>query len=103
MKKELAVVWTGDGHGADDDNNDTLVVHLGRTRPVDGHIRGGATMTSAWVRRLQVLPSAWLLQATNKHYEPIKVPKDEQHTFGDLTGWFTSPTTLESNERLNAD
>lgn len=27
------------------------------------------------------MPSAWLLLSDNRHYEPIKVPKDEQHTF----------------------
>jgi phage repressor protein C with HTH and peptisase S24 domain len=81
-EKELAIVWSkGDSMEPTIFNNDTLVVHLGRTRPVDGHIYVVRNDDQLWVKRLQVLPSAWLLLSDNKHYEPIKVPKDEQHNF----------------------
>ncbi|MFM5536763.1 helix-turn-helix transcriptional regulator [Aeromonas veronii] len=81
-EKELAIVWSkGDSMEPTISNNDTLVVHLGRTRPVDGHIYVVRNDDQLWVKRLQVLPSAWLLLSDNKHYQPIEVPKDEQHTF----------------------
>lgn len=81
-EKDLAIVWSkGDSMVPTISNNDTLVVHLGRTRPVDGHIYVVRNDDQLWVKRLQVLPSAWLLLSDNKHYEPIKVPKDEQHNF----------------------
>ena len=81
-EKELAIVWSkGDSMEPTIFNNDTMVVHLGRTRPVDGHIYVVRNDDQLWVKRLQVLPSAWLLLSDNKHYEPIKVPKDEQHNF----------------------
>lgn len=81
-EKELAIVWAkGDSMEPTIANNDTLVVHLGRTHPVDGHIYVVRNDDQLWVKRLQVLPSAWLLLSDNKHYEPIKVPKDEQHNF----------------------
>ncbi|WP_418885773.1 helix-turn-helix domain-containing protein [Aeromonas dhakensis] len=80
--KDLAIVWSkGDSMEPTISNNDTLVVHLGRTRPVDGHIYVVRNDDQLWVKRLQVLPSAWLLLSDNKHYQPIEVPKDEQHTF----------------------
>lgn len=81
-EKDLAIVWSkGDSMEPTIGNNDTLVVHLGRTRPVDGHIYVVRNDDQLWVKRLQVLPSAWLLLSDNKHYQPIEVPKDEQHTF----------------------
>lgn len=81
-EKDLAIVWAkGDSMEPTIANNDTLVVHLGRTHPVDGHIYVVRNDDQLWVKRLQVLPSAWLLLSDNKHYEPIKVPKDEQHNF----------------------
>ena len=80
-------------------NNDTLVVHLGRTRPVDGHIYVVRNDDQLWVKRLQVLPSAWLLlKSDNKHYQPMQVPKDEQHTLrSDRAGRPYLPTTWESD------
>lgn len=81
-EKELAIVWSkGDSMEPTISNNDTLVVHLGRTRPVDGHIYVVRNADQLWVKRLQVLPNAWLLLSDNKHYQPIEVPKDQQHTF----------------------
>ncbi|MDX7875374.1 S24 family peptidase [Aeromonas veronii] len=81
-EKDLVIVWSkGDSMEPTISNNDTLVVHLGRTRPVDGHIYVVRNDDQLWVKRLQVLPSAWLLLSDNKHYQPIEVPKDEQHTF----------------------
>ena len=81
-EKELAIVWSkGDSMEPTISNNDTLVVHLGRTRPVDGHIYVVRNDDQLWVKRLQVRPSAWLLLSDNSFYPPIEVPKDEQHTF----------------------
>lgn len=81
-EKELAIVWSkGDSMEPTIGNNDTLVVHLGRTRPVDGHIYVVRNDDQLWVKRLQVLPHAWLLISDNPLYKEIEVPKDEQHTF----------------------
>ncbi|WP_421241717.1 S24 family peptidase [Aeromonas enteropelogenes] len=81
-EKELAVVWSkGDSMEPTISDNASLVVHLGRTRPIDGRIYVVRNDDQLWVKRLQVLPSAWLLLSDNKHYQPIEVPKDEQHTF----------------------
>lgn len=81
-EKELAIVWSkGDSMEPTISNNDTLVVHLGRTRQVDGHIYVVRNDEQLWVKRLQVRPSAWLLLSDNSFYPPIEVPKDEQHTF----------------------
>ncbi len=81
-EKDLAVVWSkGDSMEPTIGNNDTLVVHLGRTRPVDGHIYVVRNDDQLWVKRLQVLPHAWLLISDNPLYKEIEVQKDEQHTF----------------------
>jgi len=81
-EKDLAIVWSkGDSMEPTISNNDTLVVHLGRTRPVDGHIYVVRNDDQLWVKRLQVLPGSWLLLSDNKHYQPIEIPKDDQHTF----------------------
>ncbi|MDX7810976.1 S24 family peptidase [Aeromonas caviae] len=81
-EKELVIVWSkGDSMEPTISNNDTLVVHLGRTRPVDGHIYVVRNDDQLWVKRLQVLPHAWLLISDNSLYKEIEVPKDEQHTF----------------------
>lgn len=51
----LAVVWSkGDSMEPTISSNDTLVVHLGRTRPVDGHIYVVRNDDQLWVKRLQV-------------------------------------------------
>lgn len=62
-------------------NNDTLVVHLGRTRPVDGHIYVVRNDDQLWVKRLQVWPDTWVLISDNAIYPPMTIQKDEQHTF----------------------
>ena len=81
-EKELAIVWSkGDSMEPTISNNDTWSYTWAE--------RARLTATSTWcnddqlwVKRLQVLLSAWLLLSDNKHYQPIEVPpKDEQHTF----------------------
>lgn len=79
---ELAIVWCkGDSMEPTISDSATLVVHLGRTRPIDGRIYVVRNDEQLWVKRLQVRPSAWLLLSDNSFYPPIEVPKDEQHTF----------------------
>lgn len=81
-EKELAIVWNkGDSMEPTISNNDTLVVHLGRTRPGDGHIYVVRNDDQLWVKRLQVRPDAWVLISDNAIYPPMTIPKDEQHTF----------------------
>lgn len=81
-EKELAIVWSkGDSMEPTISNNDTLVVHLGRTRPVDGHIYVVRNDDQLWVKRLQVWPDTWVLISDNAIYPPMTIPKDEQHTF----------------------
>ncbi|MFM5244354.1 XRE family transcriptional regulator [Aeromonas caviae] len=81
-EKDLAIVWSkGDSMEPTISNNDTLVVHLGRTRPVDGHIFVVRNDDQLWVKRIQARPGAWVLLSDNPLYPPVEIPKDEQHTF----------------------
>lgn len=81
-ENDLAIFWgTGDSMEPTISNNDTLVVHLGRTRPVDGHIYVVRNFDQFLVKRLQVLPGALLLLCDNKRYQPIELTNDELHTF----------------------
>jgi len=81
-EKDLAIVWSkGDSMEPTISNNDTLVVHLGRTRPVDGHIYVVRNDDQLWVKRLQVRPDAWVLISDNTIYPPMTIKKHEQHTF----------------------
>ncbi|MGT4672500.1 helix-turn-helix domain-containing protein [Aeromonas caviae] len=81
-EKDLAIFWgTGDSMEPTISNNDTLVVHLGRTRPVDGHIYVVRNFDQFLVKRLQVLPGAVLLLCDNQRYQPIELANGELHTF----------------------
>lgn len=81
-ESDLAIVWCkGDSMEPTISDNNSLVVHTGRTRPVDGHIYVVRNDDQLWVKRVQVLPGAWLLISDNKHYRPITIHKDEQHAF----------------------
>lgn len=81
-EKELVIVWCkGDSMEPVIYNNDTLVVHTGQTKPVDGGIYVLRNHDQLWVKRIQSLPSAWVLLSDNPRYPPIEVPKDEQHNF----------------------
>ena len=82
VEKELAIVWAkGDSMEPTIANNDTLVVHLGRSHPVDGHIYVVRNDDQLWVKRLQVRPDAWVLISDNAIYPSITISKDEQHNF----------------------
>ena len=81
-EKELVIVWCkGESMEPAIYNNDTLVVHTGQTKPVDGGIYVLRNHDQLWVKRIQSLPSAWVLLSDNPRYPPIEVPKDEQHNF----------------------
>ena len=81
-EKDLVIVWcNGESMEPAIHNNDTLVVHTGQTRPVDGGIYVLRNHDQLWVKRIQSLPSAWVLLSDNPRYPPIEVPKDEQHNF----------------------
>lgn len=81
-EKELVIVWcTGESMEPAIYNNDTLVVHTGMIKPVDGGIYVLRNDDQLWVKRIQSLPNAWMLLSDNPRYPPIEVPKDEQHNF----------------------
>ena len=81
-EKDLAIVWSkGDSMEPTICNNDTLMVHLGRTRPADGHIYVVRDADQLWVKRVQVRPDAWVLISDNAIYPPMTIKKHEQHTF----------------------
>ena len=81
-EKDLVVVWcNGDSMEPVIYNNDTLVVHTGMIKPVDGGIYVLRNDDQLWVKRIQSLPNAWMLLSDNPRYPPIEVPKDEQHNF----------------------
>lgn len=79
---ELAIVWCkGDSMEPTISDSATLVVHLGRTRPIDGRIYVVRNDDQLWVKRLQVRPDAWVLISDNAIYPPMTIKKHEQHTF----------------------
>lgn len=81
-EKDLVVAWcNGDSMEPVIYNNDTLVVHTGMIKPVDGGIYVLRNDDQLWVKRIQSLPNAWMLLSDNPRYPPIEVPKDEQHNF----------------------
>jgi len=81
-EKDLVIVWCkGDSMEPAIYNNDTLVVHTGQTRPVDGGIYVLRNHDQLWVKRIQTQPNAWLLHSDNPHYSTMTIPKDEQHNF----------------------
>lgn len=82
-EKDLAIVWAkGDSMEPTIHNNDTLVVHMGRDKPQDGHIYIFRNCEELFVKRYQSMPGAWRLISDNKSlYEPIVIPKEDQHQF----------------------
>ena len=81
-EKDLVIVWCkGESMEPAIYNNDTLVVHTGQTKPVDGGIYVLRNHDQLWVKRIQSQPNAWLLLSDNHLYPPMTIPKDEQHNF----------------------
>ncbi|MCF4173566.1 S24 family peptidase [Vibrio sp. McD22-P3] len=81
-KKDLAIVWAkGDSMEPTIHNNDTLVVHLGRNKPADGHIYIFRNGDELFVKRYQSMLGTWRLISDNSFYSPLDIPKEEQHQF----------------------
>ncbi len=81
-ENELAIVWCkGDSMEPTISDSATLVVHLGRTRPIDGRIYVVRNDNQLWVKRWQVRPDAWVLISDDTIYPPMTIKKHEQHTF----------------------
>jgi phage repressor protein C with HTH and peptisase S24 domain len=81
-EKELAIVWAkGDSMEPTINNNDTLVVHLGRNKPADGHIYIFRNGEELFVKRYQSMLGSWRLISDNNYYSALDIPKDEQHQF----------------------
>lgn len=79
---DLAIVWAkGDSMEPTIHNNDTLVVHIGRNKPADGHIYIFRNGDELFVKRYQSFLGAWRLKSDNALYDTIDIPKDEQHQF----------------------
>lgn len=81
-EKELAIVWAkGDSMEPTIHSNDTLVVHLGRKNPADGHIYIFRNGEELFVKRYQSMLGTWRLISDNSFYSALDVPKQEQHQF----------------------
>lgn len=81
-EKDLVIVWAkGDSMEPTIHNNDTLVIHTGRTKLVDGQIFVIRFDDTLWVKRVQVRASSWLLISDNEVYPPIEIKHEEQSTF----------------------
>lgn len=81
-EKDLAIVWAkGDSMEPTINNNDTLVVHVGRKIPQDGHIYIFRDETQLFVKRYQSVVGAWRLISDNQMYTPLDIKKEEQHQF----------------------
>ncbi|KFA96219.1 LexA family transcriptional regulator [Vibrio sp. ER1A] len=81
-EKDLAIVWAkGDSMEPTIHNNDTLVVHLGRNKPSDGHIYIFRNGDELFVKRYQSMLGTWRLISDNSFYSPLDIPKEDQHQF----------------------
>lgn len=79
---DLAIVWAkGDSMEPTIHNNDTLVVHLGRDKPSDGHIYIFRNGDELFVKRYQSMLGTWRLISDNSYYRDLDIPKEEQHQF----------------------
>lgn len=81
-EKDLAIVWAkGDSMEPTIHNNDTLVVHMGRNKPQDGHIYIFRNGEELFVKRYQSALGSWRLISDNSIYDKLDIPKHEQHNF----------------------
>lgn len=81
-EKDLVIVWAkGDSMEPTIHNNDTLVIHTGRTKLVDGQIFVIRFDDTLWVKRIQVRAGSWLLISDNEVYPPIEIKHEDQSTF----------------------
>ncbi|SEH73282.1 Peptidase S24-like [Rheinheimera pacifica] len=79
---ELAIVWAkGDSMEPTIHSNDTLVVHLGRNTPADGHIYIFRNGDELFVKRYQSVLGTWRLISDNSFYSAYDIPKHEQYNF----------------------
>lgn len=79
---ELAIVWAkGDSMEPTIHSNDTLVVHLGRNTPADGHIYIFRNDDELFVKRYQSMLGTWRLISDNSFYPAVDIPKSDQHNF----------------------
>lgn len=79
---ELAIVWAkGDSMEPTIHSNDTLVVHLGRNTPADGHIYIFRNGDELFVKRYQSMLGTWRLISDNSFYPAVDIPKNDQHNF----------------------
>lgn len=83
---DLAIVLAkGDSMEPTIHNNDTLVVHLGRNKPSDGHIYIFRNGDELFVKRFQNALDCWLMISDNPRYETIPIPLDKQSQY-DVVG-----------------
>lgn len=81
-ESELTVVWAkGDSMHPTISDNDTLIVHLGRKEPKDGHIYVFRNGEELFVKRYQSALGVWRLISDNSLYPPLDILKEEQHQF----------------------
>lgn len=81
-ESDLTVVWAkGDSMHPTINDNDTLIVHLGRKEPKDGYIYVFRNGEDLFVKRYQSALGLWRLISDNSVYPPLDIPKEEQHQF----------------------
>lgn len=81
-ENDLAIVWAkGDSMEPTINNNDTLVVHLKRNHPADGHIYIFRNGEELFVKRYQNALGNWRLISDNPIYDKLDIPKESQHQF----------------------
>ncbi|MGI2138496.1 S24 family peptidase [Shewanella baltica] len=81
-EKDLAIVWAkGDSMEPTINNNDTLVVHIGRCKPADGHIYIFRNGDELFVKRYQSVLGSWRLISDNQLYDKVDVKQEDQHQF----------------------
>lgn len=79
---DLVIIFAGgDSMESTINNNDTLIVHTGRNKPMDGRIYVFRYADELLIKRYQSFLGAWRLKSDNQFYDTIDIPNDDQHQF----------------------
>lgn len=77
---DLVLIFaSGDSMKPTINNNDTLIIHIGRNKPLDGHIYVFRQGDELLVKRFQSALSTWRLISDNQIYDKIDIEKDQQN------------------------
>ncbi|MCU7999802.1 S24 family peptidase [Shewanella oncorhynchi] len=76
---DLVLIFaSGDSMKPTINNNDTLIIHVGRNKPMDGHIYAFRQGDELLVKRFQSTLSTWRLISDNQIYDKIDIDKEKQ-------------------------